>query len=34
MSGATSLSVGPLTFTPFSAPPRAGFGVLFLTFTV
>jgi hypothetical protein len=31
---ATSLSVGPLTFTRFSPPPRAGFGVLLLTFTV
>ncbi|MCW2699607.1 MAG: hypothetical protein JWQ45_1142 [Blastococcus sp.] len=34
MITATSLSIGPLTFTRFTAPPRAGFGVLLLTFTV
>jgi hypothetical protein len=32
MSGATSLSVGPLTFTRFSAPPRAGLGMALLYF--
>jgi hypothetical protein len=32
MTRATSLSVGPLTFTRFSAPPRAGLGVALLYF--
>jgi hypothetical protein len=32
MSRATSLSVGPLTFTRFSAPPRAGLGIALLYF--
>jgi hypothetical protein len=32
MSRATSLSVGPLTFTPFGAPRRAGFGIALLYF--
>jgi hypothetical protein len=30
MSRATSLSVGPLTLTPFTAPPRAGLGIALL----
>jgi hypothetical protein len=32
MPRAMSLTVGPLTFTPFSAPPRAGLGIPLLYF--